>query len=307
MGDGLGETPSARSGSTGEASAVVHRAANDGSEGEEIWQTVLPGDGGRRRKEDEEQTAGAVVVGREQGVVTRDEEELASIRRLQLSVNFTALYPNCTWLAYYVNDSVPGDNYCNSYYNTAECGYDGGDCCECDCGTFGSSLDSSSSSTSSSSNYTCGVNGYVCVDPDSECFEDLYPDCVEYGGRVEWIGTGACSWGNNFEECGYDGGDCCECDCESNLENYCGVNGYDCRDPSSPSECIEEVPTPSPEEQAPTSSPVEVTPAVTSEDGDSDDTFARDIIIGVITTVVGGVALALVTKHCLGERGSSAG
>ncbi|CAB1105224.1 unnamed protein product [Ectocarpus sp. CCAP 1310/34] len=298
--DGRGDMSSARSGSAAEAAAVVHDAMNDGLEGEEMWPTV-PAEAGRRQGEaDEEKTADVVV---EQGVVSRDEDGLASIRRL--AINFTDLYPNCTSLAYY-DDSVPGDNYCNSYYNNAECGYDGGDCCECDCGTFGTSLDSSSS-TSSSANFTCGANGYVCVDPASECFEDLYPDCVSRGGTLEWIGNGACYWGNNFEECGYDGGDCCECDCESTLESHCGVNGYDCADPSSPSECTEDVPTPSPQEQAPTPSPVEVTPAVSSEDGDSDDTFVRDISIGVISTVVGGVALALVTKYCLGERASSAG
>jgi len=33
---------------------------------------------------------------------------------------------------------------------------------------------------------------------------DLYPDC---NGRVEWIGSGACSPELNFAECGYDGGE----------------------------------------------------------------------------------------------------
>ena len=40
-------------------------------------------------------------------------------------------------------------------------------------------------------------------------------------------------------------------------------------------------------------------------DGGSDDSIAVEIVIGVASTVVGGVVLALVTKHCLGERASS--
>lgn len=51
-------------------------------------------------------------------------------------------------------------------FNSAECGYDEGDCCECDCGL---------QLESSSSNFTCGVNGFICVDPASDCFEGGEP------------------------------------------------------------------------------------------------------------------------------------
>ena len=47
-----------------------------------------------------------------------------------------------------------GDGYCDAYspYNTPECGYDGGDCCENTCVSNGE--------------IECGVNApYVCVDP----------------------------------------------------------------------------------------------------------------------------------------------
>jgi len=60
-------------------------------------------------------------------------------------------------------------------FNTVDCGYDGGDCCECDCGLQSSGLSTSTPSSSfSPSNYSCGMNGYVCVDPASECFEGTY-------------------------------------------------------------------------------------------------------------------------------------
>ena len=36
----------------------------------------------------------------------------------------------------------------------------------------------------------------------------------------------------NTEACGWDGGDCCECDCEDG-EADCGVAGYACKDPYS--------------------------------------------------------------------------
>lgn len=61
-----------------------------------------------------------------------------------------------------------------------------------------------------------------------------YPDCdVVVPG---WVGDGWCdgAYGNyNTEACGYDGGDCCECDCDDDALYDCGIAGYDCRDPSS--------------------------------------------------------------------------
>ena len=43
-----------------------------------------------------------------------------------------------------------GDGYCDDAINTAECLYDYGDCCEESC---------------VSSTYTCGINGFDCVNP----------------------------------------------------------------------------------------------------------------------------------------------
>ncbi|CAM9818929.1 unnamed protein product [Scytosiphon promiscuus] len=68
---------------------------------------------------------------------------------------------------------------------------------------------------------------------------DGYPDCIVLS--PDWVGDGWCDdFGNyNTEACGYDGGDCCECDC-SNATYDCGTQApYACADPDSncPSEC----------------------------------------------------------------------
>lgn len=44
--------------------------------------------------------------------------------------------------------------------------------------------------------------------------------------------SGECDYGNNSAECGYDSGDCCPCTCQSTEHTECGLNGYECRDPS---------------------------------------------------------------------------
>ena len=51
------------------------------------------------------------------------------------------------------NPSYIGDGYCDfTDYNTADCGWDGGDCCE---------------STCNGSEYSCGMTGYLCLDPNA--------------------------------------------------------------------------------------------------------------------------------------------
>ena len=60
------------------------------------------------------------------------------------------------------------------------------------------------------------------------------------GGRAQytacngssWIADGSCDSINNNIECGYDGGDCCECTCSRDRLYPCGFNGFDCLDPS---------------------------------------------------------------------------
>ena len=44
-----------------------------------------------------------------------------------------------------------GDGFCDGDFNTAQCGWDSGDCCESMC--------------TSSADYNCGINGFDCLDP----------------------------------------------------------------------------------------------------------------------------------------------
>ena len=46
----------------------------------------------------------------------------------------------------------------------------------------------------------------------------------------DWVADGECDPVNNFGDCGWDGGDCCESTCvDGGIE--CGLYGFDCRDP----------------------------------------------------------------------------
>lgn len=47
------------------------------------------------------------------------------------------------------------------------------------------------------------------------------------------FGDGACNSQNNNEACGWDGGDCCECTCESGEESDCKDSEFFCQDPTS--------------------------------------------------------------------------
>ena len=93
--------------------------------------------------------------------------------------------------------------------------------------TITSSIDISASPTSSPtlmSSYTSDT-----THPD-------YPYC---NGTVLYISDGDCDRSNNNEKCGWDGGDCCGCTCQSPSTGVyygyvCGSNGYDCKDPDAP-------------------------------------------------------------------------
>ena len=47
-----------------------------------------------------------------------------------------------------------------------------------------------------------------------------------------YVGSSSVTGQYNTEACGWDGGDCCECDCEDG-EQECGVVDYACKDPYS--------------------------------------------------------------------------
>ena len=131
--------------------------------------------------------------------------------------------------------SFIGDGYCDSAapYNTANCSWDGGDCC---------------SNTCEPTAYLCGVYGaFYCLDPDQEGATTDAPS-VECLGTTSWLGDGYCDdWPQNTEACNWDEGDCCEETCVD--VNYtCGYVGPifmgwdDCADPSYAKDTTEQRP-----------------------------------------------------------------
>ena len=138
------------------------------------------------------------------------------------------------------------NSVCDSALNNEECGYDGGDCCECTCREYGGI-------SPSFYNFECGSEGYDCIDPDAptDCIlrtdsptpspiASAYPDC---DGPDSWIGDGYCDTSTNSLECAWDGGDCCRCTC---VESNYRCTAFTCLDPSAPTDCATVSPTSSP-------------------------------------------------------------
>ncbi|CAM9918145.1 unnamed protein product [Sphacelaria rigidula] len=96
--------------------------------------------------------------------------------------------------------------------------YDGGDCCSCTC-------------TVEEGRLGCLV--FACIDPMAECVDDddATIENVKHCGYAGSIGDGHCMEYNNKEECGYDGGDCCECTCEGDSVYSCRAGTFNCIDP----------------------------------------------------------------------------
>ncbi|CAN0252631.1 unnamed protein product, partial [Ectocarpus sp. 12 AP-2014] len=111
-------------------------------------------------------------------------------------------------------------------------GYDGGDCCECTC-EYESPYD-----WDDDWDYNYHCMEFACIDPNAACVsdDDITVDMFENCGYVSGIGNGWCDRNNNKEECGYDGGDCCSCTCESPWDDdyYCSseYGSFDCKDPN---------------------------------------------------------------------------
>ncbi|CAN0153149.1 unnamed protein product [Scytosiphon promiscuus] len=120
-----------------------------------------------------------------------------------------------------------------------------------------------------------------------------YPLC---DGDVSLIASGACTVENNNADCGWDGGDCCECDCIPDFMD-CGSQGYDCQDTSS--DCYEGLGYTTYDDFGNYDDDGEG--FVNDADGDSGDTtdFAEDsenFSAGLITVcVVAGVILLVLT------------
>ncbi|CAM9616942.1 unnamed protein product, partial [Laminaria digitata] len=132
--------------------------------------------------------------------------------------------------------SLIADGICDAAANTAACGFDGGDCCECTCFAGGVLCDKTESE-------------FACEDPDAptDCDATANPAPSptsefaesECAGYVPHIQDGYCDVDNNNAACGFDGGDCCACTCGEDLAHPCGVEGegFDCQDPDVPSNC----------------------------------------------------------------------
>lgn len=105
-----------------------------------------------------------------------------------------------------------GNGACDPENNNEDCGYDGGDCCDCSDDNYYYYFYYDSFPSSSS---------ILCRDPDSDCVHPyiMYSECTD--GILSWIGDGYCDASNNIESCDYDGGDCCECTC-SDADYMCG-------------------------------------------------------------------------------------
>ncbi|CAM9206350.1 unnamed protein product [Ectocarpus sp. 13 AM-2016] len=121
-----------------------------------------------------------------------------------------------------------GDGFCNEYNNNEQCGYDGGDCCECTCVVDWS--------------VEFGCTEFACFDPTAPCVDDddVTADALE-NCMVEHLGDGHCDASNNIEICGYDGGDCCECTCgndSTDVLDGSGCSDFVCIDPTA--SCFDE-------------------------------------------------------------------
>ncbi|CAM9197681.1 unnamed protein product [Scytosiphon promiscuus] len=128
----------------------------------------------------------------------------------------------------------------------------------------------------------------------SESLYSLYPDCVD--GERERIGDGVCDMvTNNVEECDYDGGDCCTCDCEGDGSEASCVS-FKCLDPSS--ECYM-IPTPAP--ATPSVEEEEEVETETETDGDSAAPISRP------TYLAGAAAAATAAAACGGGLAAALG
>merc|ERR1711933_229579 len=125
-----------------------------------------------------------------------------------------------------------GDGACDPDppYNTAECSFDGGDCCQATCdpsAVYGCS--------SNEENLGFGPFGYFCVNPYLDEYID--PELCLVSDRTR-IGDGRCDAEieiYNTQACNWDGGDCYKETCDQSFAHFeCGdtMYPYDCQNPA---------------------------------------------------------------------------
>jgi hypothetical protein len=117
-----------------------------------------------------------------------------------------------------------GDGVCDQYHldleahlNTEMCSWDGGDCCISTCLT--------------SDGTECDHLVYACLDPTASDYGDI-SDCT--ASIPSYVNDGYCDTDGDYNTavCNWDGGDCCEADCQPSL--YSCEGDFDCQDPTSP-------------------------------------------------------------------------
>ena len=122
------------------------------------------------------------------------------------------------------------NNKCDSKCDNEDCRYDNNDCGWCRDGCFIEDL-SDSVCKNECDNYDCLWDNYACI--DSFCSEGCYPD---------WVGNNYCDDACNNLACGYDDEDCscsngcnidvyseetCRYDSDGNIDDPCAVSSCD--------------------------------------------------------------------------------
>ena len=122
----------------------------------------------------------------------------------------------CTSLVCNGTPSYQGDDYCDDENNNEGCQWDGGDCC-------GDIVNTQFCSACECLDPNGGGNGTTEPPTTEPPTEPPTNDCYQ----PNWVGDNYCDDGNNNEGCGWDGGDCCGNDVNTNFCSVC-----ECLDPS---------------------------------------------------------------------------
>jgi hypothetical protein len=162
------------------------------------------------------------------------------------------------------NTNFIGDGACDpdAPYNTAECLWDGGDCCKDTC-KADSPFGCKTKEGGELGEY--GPFGFYCLDP-SQGEDVVSAECNV--AEKERIGDGKCNPQFNTASCNYDGGDCCEETCDEEFGFYpcgSGQQSYVCMDPRFKAETQSPTPRPvqattSPPTKAPVKAPTSQSP-----------------------------------------------